>query len=83
MELEKQQLIRFELREKFLRMFKNLENKPIELATFQGANVTGNFRSIDYDISNMHLNNLQTPIGVVPEALVRTSDIVYYTFSLN
>lgn len=73
------------LREKFLRMFKYLQDKEssIEISTYQGANVNGTFRSIDYDISNLHVKNLKTPIGFVPEALLRTSDIVYFKFALH
>jgi gem associated protein 7 len=71
------------LRERFLRVLEYMENKPIEIETYQGSTVTGNFRSIDYDITNMHINNLMTPIGCVPEALIRISDVVTVKFEIN
>lgn len=71
------------LRERFLKMLTHMENKLLEIDTYRGATVTGNFRSIDYDIANMHLNNLITPIGVMSEAILRTSDIVKFKFSLE
>jgi gem associated protein 7 len=76
-EKQKQRAI---LRERFLKMLKYMENKHIDIDTFKGAQVSGSFRSVDYDISNVHVNNLITPIGCVPEALVRTSDIVAIKF---
>ncbi len=70
------------LRERFLKMLTYIENKPLEIDTYRGATVSGTFRSIDYDIANMHLNNLITPIGCMSEAILRTSDIVKFKFSI-
>jgi gem associated protein 7 len=78
-----QQQDRSILRERFLRVLEYMENKPIEIETFQGTTVTGNFRSIDYDITNVHINNLMTPIGCVPEALIRVSDVVTIKFEIS
>jgi len=71
------------LRERFLRVLESMENKPIEIETFQGSTVSGCFRSIDYDITNIHINNLMTPIGCVPEALIRVSDVVTVKFEIG
>ena len=71
------------LRERFLDVIDCMENKPIKIDSYQGATVTGNFRSVDYDISNIHVNSLLTPIGCIPEALVRTSDIVTIKFRIK
>ena len=81
-EQNKEQQNRAILRERFLRMLNYMENKTLEVDTYNGAKVSGNFRSIDFDISNMHLHNLMTPIGCVPEAILRTSDIVKFKFSV-
>lgn len=70
------------LRKRFLKMLRWLRNKPIEFEMYQGANVYANMRSIDYDILNLHVYNLQTPIGTVPEALIRTNDIVCFHFEI-
>lgn len=80
---EKSQNERAVCRERFLRMFKWLKDKPIDFEMYQGATVKGNFRSIDYDVLNIHVNNLQTPIGCVSEALLRTDDIVCFHFNIK
>lgn len=75
------------LRERFLNMFKYLSNKnsekQIQFYMFQGACVTAKFKSIDYDILNVHVKDLQTPIGSVPQALLRYNDIVSFNFKIE
>ena len=70
------------LREKYLKVLEFMENKEIEIATYQGASVSGIFRSTDYETTNIHVTNLKTPIGCVPEALIRTSDILSIKFRI-
>ena len=70
------------LRSRFLRMLNYMENKKMTIETYQGASVFGNFRSIDYDITNIHVSNLETPIGLMPEAIVRYSDILKIKFQI-
>lgn len=77
-----EQLQRAELRRRFLRVLDCMEDKQIEIETYRGATVTGTFRSIDYDISRVHVGSLSSPIGCIPEALVRTSDIVKINFDI-
>ena len=71
-----EQELRAQLRERFLRMLAHMENKRVHIETYQGSSVSGVFRSMDYDVTSMHVHGLRTPIGEVPEALVRMSDIV-------
>ena len=78
-----QQKDRTKLRERFLKVLNFMENKKILIETFQGSNVNGVFRSIDYDITSIHVKNLETPIGCVPEALVRVNDVITVSFDLN
>ena len=82
-ELIKIQNERAVLRERFLRMLKWLKNKPIKFEMYEGATVKGNLRSVDYDILNIHVNNLETPIGLVSEAIIRTNDIVCFHFNID
>jgi gem associated protein 7 len=70
------------LRERYLKALEYMANKHIDIVTYQGANVNGLLRSIDYETTNLHVQNLNTPIGCVPEALVRTSDILYIKFEI-
>ncbi len=78
-----QQRDRTKLRERFLKVLNFMEDKQILIETFQGSNVNGVFRSIDYDITNIHVKNLVTPIGCVPEALVRINDVITVSFEIN
>jgi hypothetical protein len=93
-QLEEEQYHRTFLRERFLNMFKYLSNnnknanssnfeKNIQFNMFQGACVNAKFKSIDYDILNIHVTDLQTPIGCVPQALLRYNDIVSFSFKLE
>ena len=70
------------LRDRFLRMLMQMDGKHLTIETYQGATVTANFRSIDYDICNLHVSNLNTPIGMMPNALIRYSDILNIKFSV-
>lgn len=76
----KEQIENAILRERFLRMLNSMENKSIQIQMHQGANVNAKFRSIDYDIVSMHVFDLHTPIGIVPEALLRINDIAKIEF---
>lgn len=78
-EREKRALLRLQ----FLNVLKYMENHKVEIQTYRGASVSGVFRSTDYNLTNIHINNLNTPIGVVPEALIRASDIVYIHLNLK
>ena len=80
---EEQQRQLAEMREKFLKVLKYMENKQLEIETYRGAQVNAQFRSVDYNLTNWHVSNLNTPIGIVPEALLRTSDIVTMKFPFS
>ncbi len=82
-DLEIKQYERAVLREKFLNIIEWMESKQIVIETYQGALVTGTFRAVDYDFTNIHVSSLATPIGSVPEALVRTSDIISIKCLIN
>lgn len=77
---EMEQTKRAMMRGKFLSMLKSMENQSVDIQTYRGACVTGKFRSVDYNMHNIHVHDLSTPIGLVPEALIRTSDIVTIKF---
>ena len=73
---ESEQYKRTQRRLKFLSLVEWLENKQVVMETYKGADVNGVFRSADYEFANIHVHSLNTPIGLVPEAIIRTSDIV-------
>jgi len=65
-----------------LQALEYLANKHIDIVTYQRAKVIGLLRSINYETTNLHVQNLNAPFGFVPEALVRTSDILYIKFEI-
>ena len=86
LEEDEEQEKRANLRRKFLSMLKYIESsdgRQIDIQTYRGACVSGMFRSVDYNMSNVHVHDLNTPIGLVHEALLRTSDIVSIKFKFD
>ncbi|RNA31059.1 gem-associated 7-like [Brachionus plicatilis] len=81
--MESNQENNFEMRKKFLNFLMKLIKKPVQIKTFQGADIGGTIRSVDYDLSNIHLGNMQTPIGIIPEALIRTNDVLFIKYSID
>jgi hypothetical protein len=39
--------------------------------------VTGEFRGCDVETSEFFVKNLETPMGRIPEAILRNSDVIY------
>jgi len=37
------------------------------------------FRATDIDMEHFQISALQTPMGVLPEALLRSSDVLFFT----
>eukprot|EP01116_Phalansterium_solitarium_P020873 TRINITY_DN6315_c0_g1_i1.p1 TRINITY_DN6315_c0_g1~~TRINITY_DN6315_c0_g1_i1.p1 ORF type:complete len:117 (-),score=28.33 TRINITY_DN6315_c0_g1_i1:189-539(-) len=50
--------------------------KPIRLDLHEEASVRGTLTAVDSRLSRIHVSQLQTPMFLYPEALVRTSDVV-------
>jgi gem associated protein 7 len=53
---------------------------PVTFTLHEGVHVTAHFGATDLDVANFYVSQLQTPIGVQAEALLRCSDIISYTF---
>lgn len=43
---------------------------------FDNTNVAAEFRGSDVDVIHFYVRQLKTPLGVLPEAILRTSDII-------
>ena len=63
------------LRERFLRMLGSITGRRVSVFMYENARVSGNFGPIDIDFQNVQISNLVTPMGVIPHAILRTSDI--------
>ena len=63
------------LRERFLRMMASINGQEASINMYQKAQVQGVLRGIDIDVQTVHVSELNTPIGVLPEAYLRLSDV--------
>ena len=64
------------LRERFLRLMSKLNGQEAEISLHEKTRVTGTLRAMDINVHLIQLSHLQTPIGIIPEAMLRLSDTV-------
>uniref|UniRef100_A0A8C3W568 Gem-associated protein 7 n=1 Tax=Catagonus wagneri TaxID=51154 RepID=A0A8C3W568_9CETA len=77
-----EQQARAALRERYLRSLLAMVGRPVSFTLHEGVQVTAHFGATDLDVANFYVSQLQTPIGVQAEALLRCSDIIAYAFKL-
>jgi gem associated protein 7 len=53
-----------------------MAGKGCEFRMFGNTNVTAEFRGSDVDVMHFCVKQLKTPLGILPEAVLRTSDII-------
>lgn len=53
-----------------------MAGKGCEFRMFDNTNVTAEFRGSDVDVMHFYVRQLKTPLGILPEAVLRTSDII-------
>ncbi|XP_074873971.1 gem-associated protein 7 [Carettochelys insculpta] len=82
MDLEQEQRGRVALRERYLHSLFAMVGHTVHFTMYERVNVSASFDASDIDILNFQVSNLQTPLGVHREALLRCSDIISYTFEL-
>ncbi|KAM6222446.1 gem-associated protein 7 [Rhynchocyon petersi] len=75
-----EQRARAMLRERYLRSLLAMAGHSVHFRLHEGVHVTAQFGATDLDVANFYVSQLQTPIGVQAEALLRCSDIIAYTF---
>ncbi|XP_007532928.1 gem-associated protein 7 [Erinaceus europaeus] len=76
----REQQVRASLRERYLRSLLAMVGSQVSFTLHAGVQVTAHFGATDLDVANFYVSQLQTPIGVQAEALLRCSDIIAYTF---
>ncbi|KAK3548169.1 hypothetical protein QTP70_005196 [Hemibagrus guttatus] len=81
-EMEEEQRIRSELRERFLRTLIAMTNKHVHFRMYEKVQVQAKFGASDIDVLNFQVSDLQTPLGVQKEALLRCQDMISYSFTL-
>ncbi|XP_057695751.1 gem-associated protein 7 [Corythoichthys intestinalis] len=81
-ELKREQQVRAELRERFLRCVLATRDKKVSICMHGDVTVDATFGGCDIDVLNLQVSDLHTPIGVQKEALIRCQDIISYSFDL-
>ncbi|XP_048837275.1 gem-associated protein 7 isoform X2 [Brienomyrus brachyistius] len=80
--LRDEQRARSLLRERFLRSLLAMCGRPVRFSMYEKVQVEAKFGASDIDVLNFQVSDLQTPIGVQKEALLRCPDIITYSFDI-
>jgi gem associated protein 7 len=64
------------LRERFLTALTGIAGKDCQFRMFDNTKFTAEFRGSDVDVMHLCVRQLKAPLGDLPEAIVRTSDII-------
>ncbi|KAG7205503.1 hypothetical protein KM043_007485 [Ampulex compressa] len=75
---EEKQRARAFLRERFLRVVTGIVGKQAEFHMYENTRVSGEFRGCDVDCLEVFVRNLQTPLGKIPEAILRSNDVIHF-----
>ncbi|OWF49172.1 Gem-associated protein 7 [Mizuhopecten yessoensis] len=74
-DLSKQQEHRTLLRERFLRVMATTVGQDAFIKMHEKTNVSCKLGPVDLDIQHIQVTDLLTPMGTVPNAILRTSDM--------
>lgn len=59
----------------------NVAGKQAEFYLHENTRVSGEFRGCDVECSEIFVKDLKTPMGTIPEAILRSGDIIYLDIS--
>ncbi|XP_016389685.1 gem-associated protein 7-like [Sinocyclocheilus rhinocerous] len=77
---EGEQRLRAELRERFLRTLLLMTGKRVRFDMHEHVRVHARFGASDIDVLNLQVSDLETPLGVQREALLRCQDVIACSF---
>lgn len=80
--MEEEQRLRSELRERFLRTLIAMTDKQVHFRMYEKVQVRAKFGASDIDVLNFQVSDLQTPLGVQKEAVLRSQDVISCSFNL-
>lgn len=63
------------LRERFIRAMLAMNGRSAEFRMFENTNVSAVLGSCDREFVNIYVKSLDTPLGVISDALIRTNDV--------
>lgn len=52
--------------------------KRAEFRLHENSKVAGEFRGCDVDGLEVYVRNLETPLGTIPESILRSTDIIHF-----
>ncbi|KAJ8322289.1 hypothetical protein KUTeg_000760 [Tegillarca granosa] len=67
------------LRERFLRLMAALNGQEAEVSMFEKTKVTCVLGPVDIDLQHIQVHELVTPMGIIPDAVLRSSDVISLT----
>ena len=79
----KQQEQRAFLRERYLRLLTAISDHHLDITIYGIRQTKARFGSMDVDGAHLQLSDLETPIGIQSEALLRTSDVVSFKTTIS
>ncbi|XP_026087174.1 gem-associated protein 7 [Carassius auratus] len=79
---EEEQRLRAELRERFLRTLLLMTGKRVRFDMHEHVRVHARFGASDIDVLNLQVSDLETPLGVQREALLRCQDVIACSFEV-
>ncbi|XP_059420300.1 gem-associated protein 7 [Carassius carassius] len=79
---EEEQRLRAELRESFLRTLLLMTGKRVRFDMHEHVRVHARFGASDIDVLNLQVSDLETPLGVQREALLRCQDVIACSFEV-
>ncbi|KAJ8372615.1 hypothetical protein AAFF_G00280800 [Aldrovandia affinis] len=80
--LRDEQRTRSVLRERYLRSLIAMSQKQVWFNMHERVRVEAKFGASDIDVLNFQVSDLQTPLGIQKEALIRCPDVISYSFEL-
>ncbi|XP_011504437.1 PREDICTED: uncharacterized protein LOC105367431 [Ceratosolen solmsi marchali] len=66
------------LRERFLRVITGVVGNPAKFHLYENTTVSAEFRGCDINFFELYVRNLTTPLGIIPDAILRTNDVILF-----
>jgi len=81
----RQSALRSALREKFLRLAlsEQVHNRPAHVQLHGKVDVKCRFAALDASSRHLLVENLETPLGTVPRAILRVGDVLHLSIDLK
>ncbi|MBN3310381.1 gem-associated protein 7 [Amia ocellicauda] len=77
-----EQCARSLLRERYLRSLLAMTGRAVRFTMYERVCVAATFGAADIDVLNFQVTDLQTPLGVQKQALLRCPDVISYSFEM-